>query len=331
MGWIEKKKVKSAAQHEEAFKQPNIHRLRRVVQWMFLFLLNPFIILGILGIMTIDVFQEQYQKMEIVFPVMNCYACPAAAMSCPIGAMGNLFAHGMFPFLVIGIFFIVGALVGKMFCGWVCPFGLVQELLYKIPGKKISLPKFTTYFKYVFLVVTVIIIPILWGTKTGTGTPSEIFFCNICPAASLEATIPMQIQLASEGKLYWHQVFTNLLVSFKFWILIFFIFLFIVSKRPFCKMMCPIGATYGLFNWVSFFKVKVDKSKCTSCNFCERNCPIDHSIKANCKSPECIRCLECEFELCDYDAVETNMSLTRKPISMNDNPEIVIQEENVNE
>ncbi|MCK5346272.1 MAG: 4Fe-4S binding protein [Candidatus Heimdallarchaeota archaeon] len=309
MSWFEKKKIFLKNKASQEYKLIKIRKLRRTFQVAFLFLLNPFIILGGFGIISFELFKKYFQNMNVVFPVMNCYACPAAAFACPIGAMGNLFEAGVVPFCVLGIFVVVGVLVGKMFCGWICPFGLIQELFHKIPGKKIKLPKFTGYFKYGFLIITVVLIPIFWGTSAGTGTPSEAFFCNICPTAALEATIPVQIQLVAEGQLSLHVFFINLLTGVKFWILIGFIFLFIISKRPFCKVMCPIGAIFGLFNFISFFKMKVDPAKCTSCNKCEKECPVDHAINDSCSSPECIRCLECQYISCNFDAVESNLML----------------------
>ena len=312
MQWFRKKRAIDALGVKGCYKQPNIHRFRRLVQWISLFLLNPYIILGGLGIMSLAVYKERIQNMQIVFPVMNCYASPAAAAACPIGAMGQLIAAGVVPFFVIGVFFVVGAIAGRFFCGWICPFGLIQELFYKIPSKKFKLPNFTSYFKYFFLVITVILIPAVWGTSSGTGTPSEVFFCNICPAAALEATIPTQIQLAIEGNLSWHLFFTHLLVQFKFWLLIFFVLLFIITKRPFCKTMCPSGAIYGLFNTVSLLRMKVDTQACANCNRCNLRCPIDHAIKVSSNSPECIRCFECEFEACDFNAISSNISRLRK-------------------
>ena len=82
-------------------------------------------------------------------PVLNCYSCPSAMGACPIGAIQNFFATArfnlsiaqyQFGLYVIGFLGAVGSLVGRMPCGWLCPFGFLQELLYKIKTKKFRIP-----------------------------------------------------------------------------------------------------------------------------------------------------------------------------------------------
>ena len=76
-------------------------------------------------------------------PGLNCYSCPAASFACPIGAMQAV-AGSMnysFSFYVIGFLLALGVLFGRFICGYMCPFGLIQELIHKIPSKKIKLPK----------------------------------------------------------------------------------------------------------------------------------------------------------------------------------------------
>ncbi len=155
------------------------HRFRRISQVFFLFALNPYF----------------FMYRGVCFPAMNCWACPAAAFGCPIGAIGNFLVKGIVPFFAIGLMLLAGALVGRMICGWVCPFGLIQDLLARVPVKKLRFPKALTYGKYVLLIVTVFLIPIFFGIeKKPTGTHvSDFFFCNYCPAGTLEAAIPVRL------------------------------------------------------------------------------------------------------------------------------------------
>ncbi len=165
-----------------------LHRWRRISQVFFLIALNPYF----------------FMFRGVCFPAMNCWACPAAAFGCPIGAIGNFLVKGLVPFFAIGLMLLAGALVGRMICGWVCPFGFLQDMLAKVPVKKLRFPRFLAYGKYVFLVVTVFLIPITVGIdKKPTGThASDFFFCNYCPAGTLEASIPVKIfgsRLADSG------------------------------------------------------------------------------------------------------------------------------------
>jgi hypothetical protein len=70
-------------------------------------------------------------------PGLNCYSCPGAIAACPLGALQNALAEGRVPFFVTGLLVLFGVLLGRGVCGFLCPFGLIQELLYKIPGPKV--------------------------------------------------------------------------------------------------------------------------------------------------------------------------------------------------
>jgi ferredoxin len=170
-------------------KKPNWkHRFRRVSQVFFLIALNPYF----------------FMYRGFCVPAMNCWACPAAAFGCPVGAIGNFLVKGIVPFFTIGLMLLLGALIGRMICGWVCPFGLLQDLLAKVPVKKLPFPKVLSFGKYAFLLLTVFLIPIFFGIdKKPTGTHvSDFFFCNYCPAGTLEAAIPVRFfgsRLAGEA------------------------------------------------------------------------------------------------------------------------------------
>ena len=136
----------------------------------------------------------------ICVPVLNCYSCPSAVGACPIGALQNSLgsvklnlslARRQFGLYVIGSLAAVGSLVGRIPCGWLCPFGLIQEIVHKIPSRKFQIPKFLTYMKYIVLLVMVILLPLLILDEFGGGEP---WFCKwICPAGTLEAGIPLAI------------------------------------------------------------------------------------------------------------------------------------------
>ena len=107
-------------------------------------------------------------------PGMNCYSCPGALGACPVGALQNALnaRHRRFPFYVFGYLLAVGVLAGRFICGWLCLFGLVQELMYKIPVPKIriseKIDQKLRYLKYAVLVVLVIGLPLFWRSPYGS-------------------------------------------------------------------------------------------------------------------------------------------------------------------
>ena len=209
---------------------------------------------------------------SLCVPGLNCYSCPAAAASCPIGALQSVIGSSKFHFAyyVVGFLILIGVLLGRVVCGFLCPFGWFQELLHKIPTKKFSTKKlhFLTYLKYVILVVFVIVLPMTVVNEVGMGDP---FFCKyLCPAGILEGAIPLS--LADSGiraALGW-------LFTWKSCLLLGIILLAVFFYRPFCKWICPLGAFYALFNKVSLYRFQIDSEKCTSCGACSHVCKIGY-------------------------------------------------------
>jgi len=246
-------------------------------------------------------------------PILNCYSCPSAIGACPIGSIQNFFAtlkfnlsivSYQFGLYVIGVLGAVGSLVGRMPCGWLCPFGLVQEVLYKIPSRKFHIPKFMSYGRYVVLVMFVFLLPLLVLDQYGFG---QTWFCKwICPAGTLEAGIPLVI--LNEG--IRSQV--GLLFSWKMFVLILFLVWMVFAQRPFCRTTCPLGAIFGLFNKVSLFRMAVDDDKCIQCNTCYENCPVELKIYESSNSPDCVRCLKC-VKSCQYGAIEYEFFPKKQP------------------
>ncbi|MFC4368177.1 4Fe-4S binding protein [Citroniella saccharovorans] len=229
---------------------------------------------------------------KICVPGMNCYSCPGARGSCPIGSLQAVIGNSKFKFsyYIVGFLFFIGALFGRFVCGWLCPFGLFQDLLYKIPFvKKIKTFKFDKHLrklKYLILLVFVIILPLFVVDVLGQGSP---FFCKlICPVGMLEGGIPLVLLNKSMRSAI------GFLYKWKAFILGLTIFASIIIYRPFCKYICPLGAIYSVFNPISVFKYKLDKDKCIKCGKCKKVCQMNIDPVQNCNHLECIRCARCK-------------------------------------
>lgn len=247
-------------------------------------------------------------------PGLNCYSCPAATGACPIGAFQAVVGSSKFKFTyyITGFFILLGVLLGRFICGFLCPFGWFQDLLHKIPGKKFSTAKLKPlrYLKYVILVVFVILLPAFVTNSLGMGDP---FFCKyICPQGVLEGAIPLSLANSGIRAALGH------LFTFKFTILALFIILSILFYRPFCKWICPLGAIYSLFNKVSFLKIQVDHEKCVGCQKCSRVCKMDVNVVDTPNHPECIRCGEC-MKACPTDAICYHYGFSTKKQAENKN------------
>ncbi|MDR0897397.1 MAG: 4Fe-4S binding protein [Oscillospiraceae bacterium] len=226
------------------------------------------------GFVTGKIYQGQGKTLCV--PGLNCYSCPGAWGSCPVGALQAVLGDRRFQFscYIFGFLTLVGALCGRFVCGWLCPFGLVQDLLHKIPfPKKIKAfrgDKLLRYLKYVILLVFVILLPLFAVDIIGNGSPA---FCKwICPAGTLEAGIPLA--LLDQGI----RQAIGFLYTWKVTLLIVLLVLSVLIYRPFCKYLCPLGAIYALFNPVSLYRVQPGE-RCAACPMgCKPN------------ERECIRC-----------------------------------------
>ena len=238
----------------------------------------------------------------VCVPGLNCYSCPGAVGSCPLGSLQAVLTGRThkFPFYVLGFLLLFGALFGRLVCGWLCPFGLVQDLLHKIPFvKKLRrLPgeRALRYLKYAVLVGFVIVLPLVVLDIVGQGQP---WFCKyICPSGTLFAGIPL---IASNPPL---RAALGWLFTWKAAILLALVLLSIVLWRPFCRYLCPLGAIYGLFNPVAVYRFRIDEDRCTDCGACKAACKLDIDVRRTPNSAECVRCGTCR-RACPHGAIQT--------------------------
>jgi polyferredoxin len=222
---------------------------------------------------------------------MNCYACPAAVFACPIGTLQHFAALRQVPLYTLGLLGLVGVLVGRLACGWLCPFGWLQELAHGL-GRRLRWPTWPIsnrfrWLPYAFLVVLAVIVPML---------TLEPWFSKLCPVGTLEAAIPWVLidpGIRSQiGTLY----------VLKLVILLAFVIWMVHTKRPFCRFVCPLGAIWSPFNRVSTLRLAVDEASCTECGACQRVCPVDMRIYEDAGSTRCIRCMEC-IKVCPEAAI----------------------------
>jgi len=228
------------------------------------------------GFWTASLYQGRLKG--VCTPLFNCYACPSALFSCPIGTMQHFAATGAIPYYGAGLLATVGASVGRMTCGTLCPFGFLQDLLYKFRSWKVSIPVWTRYFRYAALAVLVFLVPYL---------THENWFSKLCPAGTLMGgltwvTLDLNVR-SMIGSLFWVKIS----------ILLFFVAASVPVKRIFCRAACPLGAIFSFFNGSSFLQLAWNPDTCTRCGKCRKICPVDIRPDYNPTNPDCVRCLDC--------------------------------------
>lgn len=233
-------------------------------------------------------------------PGLNCYSCPGALGSCPIGSLQAVIGSRKFhlSLYVLGFLMMVGAILGKAVCGFLCPFGLVQDLLHKIPGvKKLRrLPgeKYLQWLRYVMLGLLVILLPMVVVDIVGQGSP---WFCKyVCPSGTLLGGIPLLAgNPALRGAVGW-------LFTWKIAILVVILVLSVFLYRPFCRYLCPLGAVYGFFNRFALYRFTLNEEQCTHCGACHQVCGLDIDPSKTPNHSQCIRCGKC-LDACPHGAI----------------------------
>lgn len=272
-------------------------RNRHIFQGLWTLVSNSYLI----GFVRGKIYQGDMKVVCV--PGLNCYSCPGAVASCPIGSLQAVIGSHQyqFSFYLVGFMILIGTLMGRFVCGYLCPFGLAQDLLHKIPlpekwrRGRVRGDRALRKLKYAILAVFVVLLPLLLVDIIGQGIP---YFCKLlCPAGTLEGGIPLvllnETLRSTLGFLY----------TWKVALLIATAVVAMMVYRPFCKYICPLGAAYSLFNPVSAFKYRVNREKCTSCGDCGRVCDMGCDPVRNANSLECIRCGKCKAA-CPSKAIE---------------------------
>lgn len=245
---------------------------RRISQALGTLLPNSYV----QGFLTASLYQGPLKG--VCTPLFNCYACPSALFSCPIGTMQHFAATGKVPLYAAGTLAVVGASVGRMTCGTLCPFGFLQDLLHKVRTWKARLPRWASSLRYAALVLLVFLVPALTQVS---------WFSRLCPLGTLSAGLPWMAM--SEG--------VRAMIGSLFWVKIGILLLFVASsvlvKRPFCRAACPLGAVFSLFNRSSFLRLAWNPETCTRCGKCQKICPVDIRPDRDPASAECLRCWDC--------------------------------------
>ena len=231
-------------------------------------------------------------------PGLNCYSCPGAVGACPLGALQNALADSgkTAPYYVVGILLLYGLLFGRWICGFLCPFGLIQELVHKIKTPKLGKGRVTrvlSCFKYLLLVFFVGIFPLIYA---GYEFPLPAFCKYVCPAGTLEGAVGLLANPQNESMLE----MLGPLFTWKFLLLVIFLVGSVFIYRFFCRFFCPLGAIYGIFNRISLVGVKLDQQICTDCGLCVGACEMDIRRVGD---RECIQCGEC-IRVCPVGAIQ---------------------------
>ena len=255
---------------------------RRLIQLYAALLYNA----HLKGFATGKIYTGPVKKLCV--PGLNCYSCPGAVGACPLGSLQNAVAASADrpAFYVVGLLLLFGLLLGRVICGFLCPFGLIQELIYKLPTKKLKKNRLTrrlSWLKYGILAAFAIGIP-AWFAFRRVPLPG---FCKfICPAGTLEGAVLLLLHPANDAL----RALTGPLFAWKLSVLAGILCACVFLYRAFCRFLCPLGALYSLMSRLALLGVRVDPARCTDCGACVRVCKLDIRAVGD---RECVHCGDC--------------------------------------
>lgn len=264
-----------------------IKNLRRTSQIAFL----AITLLGLVGITTTG----------FIYPYFFCYSCPWDVGACPLGIMEHGFIDiqtsfwvGMSMLLYLfGFLSLMGLMLGRAFCGWVCPIGTLQDLsrklgISKIVNNKLK-PNVDSRWKHVKFLM-------LLAVPVTAFLSQELFYTALCPVGGITGTLPTLTFYSSEWLL--GSGFPVKLTS-----MILFTILIILVTRGWCKYLCPVGAYLAPWNWVSSVGLVRNKETCKNCNVCDTACPMDIKQIGTQPDMECILCGRC-VDSCKFGSLK---------------------------
>jgi len=254
---------------------------------------------------------------------LPCFSCPyvsGCAGQCYLMALQNSFwgmemplaaiftSRGLEALLVFTGFLLLTLLLGKIWCGWICPFGTLQDWIAAV-RRKLGIRESQWSWvqtdrlkpvKYAFLAL-LLLIP-LFIAHMGLHDDFTLPFCQICPAKPV-------LPLFAGNAGYFSVDTTNTITAFMTGLSMVLTALFLVGmffKDRFFCIFCPLLALISIFDRIGFVRFSKNVKTCIGCANCQRICPVDirsvhtETSKKNVMSPECLACMKCA-ESCPMD------------------------------
>jgi polyferredoxin len=233
----------------------------------------------------------------------------------PLVGLGTLLStRTLYAGLLWGLLTIILTIVlGRFFCGWVCPFGAIHQFMgfcgkYKKPLKnKVSVNQYSPwqslkYFLLFFFLGAAFIDlleilapghPLIAGSlQIGLLDPISLLYrsVNLALLPLFDGTV---VRLSASSRFYDGAWVIGI-------IFIGAIFLNFLRPRFYCRYICPLGALFGIFSRFAIFRIGKNRSECINCEVCEKNCEGACSPTSRIRVNECVLCMNC-IKDCRHD------------------------------
>ena len=263
-------------------------------------------------------------RLGYALPCLSCPYVSACAGQCYLMALQNsiwgmemplaaVFTSRGFDALLMFLgFLLLTLMLSKIWCGWICPFGTLQECIASI-RKKLGIRESQWSWlqtdrlkpvKYVFLAL-LLAIPLVIA-HLGLHEDFSLPFCQICPA---KPVMPLFAGKADYFSIDTTNSMTIFMTSLSMVLTAVFLVGIFFKDRFFC-IFCPMLALISIFDRLGFIRFSKQIKTCSGCANCQRICPVDirtvhmETLQPNVMSPECMACMKCA-EVCPEDGTLT--------------------------
>ncbi|MEM3506715.1 MAG: 4Fe-4S binding protein [Candidatus Bathyarchaeia archaeon] len=304
----------------------------RIKYWTFRMIVQFISFLFMYGlIFTIFPPYFKISRISIAIPVLVSMASPLSLVYGAFDLLQIMLSKPDAPLIAIASIMIVGSLFGRLFCGWICPMGFIQDLLSKLKSKavQVSLRKHEFWKKLKFLILFFVLLisfslalSLYLGFgedyKKALGAFAYGPFLALSPDGTIFGVLPLTF--ANINRIFYSSLERNSIINYiwnglmslpnLFWIRILILIGFFYGSfriaRFWCRYLCPLGALMGIFGKFSLLGIKRNLLNCTHCPECEKQCPMQVKILelpwSKLNNSECILCLECS-DACEKDAI----------------------------
>ena len=258
-----------------------------------------------------------YAATVLVLPIRVGLSNPFVIVADAWMLMEIMFGMAMVPLVAIASIALFTLILGRATCGWICPFGLINDILGAL-GKKKKLSPQTTLglWKFALSIAGLLLfidVSIYYNEVVGSSIKNYFGAFGDAPTTFIDpVTTLFSLLFWMTYSNKWPKDITGWfnLPAELYWRLFFLAIVIIgmlLIPRFYCKALCPLGAIMGLGSEFALLSIHISKGKCIECKACERACPMDIPIlsfidKGEVRHPQCIMCLKC-MEVCPAKAI----------------------------
>lgn len=288
---------------------------RLLIQLVSLLLLN--------GLLLTELYPNlKLQRYPVPLPILLSINAPTNLAYGSLDVIQVALANPIVPWVALAFVFIIGALLGRALCGWVCPMGFIQDMVTTAKGtlSQVDVRNHESgkRLKY-FVLAAALLVSVSLAISLSLGFGDEyknslsIFadglLIPLAPEGTLFSTIPRAILylklivtpafLAKFSASQLGEWIRSVPIVIYAGVIVLLVFFYGAYKVPrfWCRYLCPVGAKMAPFQKYSFLGMKRDPVKCSKCPHCEAACPMQIRILAlpweKFNDPECILCGDC--------------------------------------